>query len=265
MNAITTRHRIYFATLGALALWVGAWGTFQPTEVVRALPWSVPPLHARFLGAVYMSAAFMLALGIGARRLAEARVMVLLVTLWTGLLMVLSLVHLDAFDWNHKPVWFWFGAYALYPVVGIWWLIGHGGLKREDAGSDLPSWMRFCLSVAGVAASILAALLLFVPETMSSAWPWKISALLAQIYSAPFVAYGASFWLLARGRSWLEARMVVRGATLFAGLVIVASILHRGIFDPNRIATWVWFASFGGALVLLVGIQLRFLQRSERA
>ena len=55
MTAPTLAHRVYFALVGSFALWVGIWGYFVPAEVARAIPWQVTPLHARFLGAMYLS------------------------------------------------------------------------------------------------------------------------------------------------------------------------------------------------------------------
>jgi hypothetical protein len=224
----------------------------------------VPPLHARFLGAVYLSAALVLAWGLSARRQAEVRMPILLVTVWTGLLMVLSLFHLDVFDWSHKPVWFWFGAYALYPAVGVCSLWAHGWLRRDTDAPVLPTWAQRCLLVAGAAMVVLALLLLLAPVTMTGLWPWKISPLLAQIYSAPFVAYGLCLALLGRGRTWPEARIVVRGASAFAALVLLASIRHWSLFDPARVATWVWFGGFSSVLLLFLGLQLRFRSRGTR-
>ena len=57
MNEVTGRQRVYFAAVGLLALWVGVWGYFIPSHADVALPWLVPPLHARFLGAIYLSGA----------------------------------------------------------------------------------------------------------------------------------------------------------------------------------------------------------------
>lgn len=265
MNEVTFAQRLYFAAVGLFALWVGVFGTLDPGEVDRALPWLVPPLHARFLGAVYLSAAFMLGQGVVARRQADVRAMTLLVTLWTGLLLVLSLFHLDAFDPHHKPVWFWFGAYVAYPAFGAWSLRVHGGLARDPAGSPLPRLAGRGFLVAGAATTALAAMLMTIPGAMVSVWPWKITPLLTQIYAAPFAAYGLGFWLLSRSRSWPEARIVVRGAMVFATFVLVASIIHRSLFVAGRLATWVWFGGFGGSLLLLCLLEFRHTSRRVRA
>ena len=57
MASITWPQRLYFAAVATLALWVGLWGTLAPTRMDVAIPWLVPPLHARFLGAMYLSGA----------------------------------------------------------------------------------------------------------------------------------------------------------------------------------------------------------------
>ncbi len=259
MNEITRGQRLYFATVGLLALWVGGWGTLDPAHADRALPWFVPPLHARFLGAVYLSAGVMLANGLVARRQRDVRAMVILVTLWTGALLVLSLFHLEEFDAQHKPVWFWFGAYIVYPLAGIWSLRAHRSPGADPLDAALPAWARRGLLAQGAAAVILSLLLLVVPAAMVSAWPWKISPLLAQVYSAPFFAYGACSWLLARNRSWAESRIVVRGACVLAVFALVASLLHRNLFDAGRIATWVWFGALALAAALSGTLQARYL------
>ncbi|MCY2959030.1 MAG: hypothetical protein NTY35_02605 [Planctomycetota bacterium] len=261
MNEITRGQRIYFATVGLLALWVGAWGTFAPAHADRALPWLVPPLHARFLGAVYLSAAFVLANGLVARRQSEVRAMTLLITLWTGGLLVLSLFHLEEFDPHHKPVWFWFGAYVVYPLAGVWSLLAHRARPPTSDDAPLPTWARRYLLVQGAGFVVLSLLLLAIPSSMVAVWPWKISPLLAQIYSAPFLAYGSCSWLLARGRTWPESRIVVRGAFVFAVFALVASVLHRNLFSSERVATWVWFAVFGVAAGMSGAMQVRFLRR----
>lgn len=261
MTAITRAQKVYFAAVGSFALWVGIWGTFVPTEVARALPWQVPPLHARFLGAVYFSAAVLLFGGMLARWYAEVRAMVPVISVWTGMLLVVSLFHLDQFDFHHKPVWFWFFAYILYPVLGFWWIWRHRGQDERVAGPALPPWTGGCFRALGTVLVLLALAMLLAPQLVVTVWPWKITPLLVQIYSAPFLAYGLASFMLARQKTWPEVRLVVVGLLVFVSMVLVASILHRGLFTPGRPATWVWFGGFFAAVALLGGMVLRFPRR----
>ena len=103
---VTRNQRIYFAAVGALALWVGLWGYFLPTQVDRAIPWMVPPLHARFLGAMYLSAVAFTLGCIFSRQYAEVRITVFMTVIWTGMLFVISLFYLPEFDFTRGQVWF---------------------------------------------------------------------------------------------------------------------------------------------------------------
>ena len=118
--------RAYFALVGLFALWVGSWGYFVPAEVVRALPWTVPPLHARFIAAIYLAGLLAMILALTARTLAEVRIPIALAATWTGMLFLISMLHLEAFDFAKPQVWFWMGAYAVFPLWGAWLYFGRG-------------------------------------------------------------------------------------------------------------------------------------------
>lgn len=259
MTPVTRGQKIYFAAVGLFALWVGIWGYFIPGHVDWALPWLVPPLHARFLGAVYLSAAVLLAGGVLARNYVEVRVMILLITIWTGMLFILSLVHFAEFDFSHRPVWFWFGAYLVYPLIGLWYLWRNRSLNEKAAGSALTASFRGYLQVQGAVFTLLALCLLLVPGLMVAVWPWKITLLLAQIYSAPFLAYGVCSLLLSRQQAWLEVRLVVIGTFVLAFGALLASFIHRGLFSVTAPATWIWFGVFLTVIIALGWLSARSL------
>jgi hypothetical protein len=263
MTAVTRGQKIYFIAVGLLALWVGIWGYFIPARVDQAIPWLVPPLHARFLGAMYLSGATFMIGGILARYYAEVRVMVRVIAIWTGMLFIVSLFYLGDFDYSRGPVWFWFGAYVIYPLIALWLMWRDRNLRERFDGPSLPAWVRGYFLVQGIVVTFLAFLLLFVPEFMITAWPWKITRLLAQIYSAPFLAYGLSSLMLSRLRAWPEVRVVVTGTFVFALGVLLASLIHRELFSPANVATWVWFGAFSLATVVLGLLSVRSLRRGR--
>jgi hypothetical protein len=251
MTVVTPGQRIYFAAVGLLALWVGIWGYFIPSRVDTAIPWLVPPLHARFLGAIYLSATAFTVGAILARYYAEVRIVICAIAIWTGMLFVISLFYLGEFDYSHGPVWFWFGAYLIYPLIGIWLLWRDRRLHETVAGPRLPAWVRAYLLAQGIAITALALALLFLPEFMVGIWPWNITRLLAQIYSAPFLAYGLSSIMLSRQQTWLEARVFLIAAFVFAFGALLASFIHRELFPLANIATGLWFGGLVLATVML--------------
>jgi hypothetical protein len=251
MVFVSRNLKIYFAAVGLLALWVGVWGYFIPTRVDMAIPWLVPPLHARFIGAIYLSAtAFMLG-GMLARSYTDSKIAIVVATIWTGLLFVISLFYLGEFDPMNKRVWFWFGAYIAYPLIGIGFLWRYRNLREPTDGILLPGWVKRYFSFQGVVLIVLALALLFLPDMMVNFWPWKITRLLAQIYSSPFLAYGVGSLMLGRQNAWHEVKVSVTAAFVFAFLTLLASFIHIELFPFERIATWVWFGAFSTASILL--------------
>jgi uncharacterized membrane protein len=119
MTSLTRREKIYFFAVGLLALWVGLWGYFLPSLVNLAIPWLVPPLHARFLGSMYLSGATFMAGCLRAKRYSEVRVVVPMIAIWTGMLFLISLFYLDEFDYTIAPTYIWFAAYLIYPLIAL--------------------------------------------------------------------------------------------------------------------------------------------------
>ena len=251
MTEVTRGQRIYFAAVGLLALWVGIWGYFIPSRVDHAIPWLVPPLHARFLGAMYLSGTAFMVGSILARYYAEVRVVVRVIAIWTGMLFVVSLFYLGEFDYSRPQVWIWFGAYLIYPLIALWLIWRDRTVQESIAGPALPAWVRGYLLAQGIVVTALALALLLVPEIMVNVWPWKITRLLAQIYSAPFLAYGLSSLMLSRRKTWLEVRVAVAATFVFAFGVLVASFIHRELFSFTSPAAGLWFGGFLLATVML--------------
>jgi hypothetical protein len=119
------------------------------------------------------------------------------------------------------------------------------------------------LAIQGVIVTILAFSLLFFPAFMASVWPWKITRLLAQIYSAPFLAYGLSSLMLSRRQTWTEIRVVVVATFVFALGVLLASLIHRQLFSLSNLSTWLWFGGFLLATIMLGLLSLRSMREGK--
>ena len=120
MKPTMVLHRGYFFVVLGFTLWVGYFGFFRPLEIQRALPWPVPPLHARFIGALYLSATVFLLLAMLARSRLQVRTIVDIAFVWTGWLLLISIVHWDTFDPAREQVWFWAVAYVAFPAAAAW-------------------------------------------------------------------------------------------------------------------------------------------------
>ncbi len=262
MQPVTPVQRIYYAAVCALALWVGYWGYFVPARVNKALPWLVQPLCSRFLGAMYLSGATFMLGCLFAHRWAEVRVVVPMIAIWTGMLLVVSLLHLGAFDYARPQTWVWFVAYVVFPLIALWLTWRH----RRDAtdlslpGQALSAWVRHYLLAQGSVLTLLAVTLLLAPGALAPSWPWRVSAVMVQLYSAPFLAYGLGSLALARQRSWPEIRVAVPAMFVFAVGVLLASLIHHTLFSAGELGDWFWFAGFTTATATLGLLTGRALQ-----
>jgi hypothetical protein len=137
MTSFRLGHKIYFFAVGFLALWVGFFGFFLPTHVDWALPWLVPPLHARFLGSMYLSGATFMVLSLLASRWDEVRVVLPMIAIWTGMLFIISLFYLSEFNFAKPQPWIWFGAYLVYPLVALWLAWQYRDADRTPMGARL--------------------------------------------------------------------------------------------------------------------------------
>ena len=263
-DRITVPQKIFFFSVLALAGWVGYWGMFIPAQIDMALPFKVPPLHARFLGAMYLSGATFMVLGIMARLWSEVRVVVPMISIWTGFLGLVSLFHLEAFNWSRRQTWTWFFAYICFPIIAAWLAWSQRSRKEHPSGLQISAPLRTYLYVQGGVATALALGLLFAPQAMTGLWPWKITPLLAQMYSAPFLSYGLGNLYAARQRTWAEVRIVVYATLAFVLLVLIGSYLHSQTFKFGSPSALLWFGCFGVstlALALFGSIPLLRQQR----
>ena len=257
--AISIGERIFFASVAALAIWVGAWGAFIPQRVDWALPWTVPLLHARFLGAMYLSGAVFMLGATFARRWPAIRVVVPMCAIWTGVLLVVSLFFLPEFDWRKQQVWVWFAAYTIFPLGAVLIAWRHRRDTTAGPGPALPAPLRGYLLVQGAVVLVLAVALFVAPGFMTTLWPWSITPLLAQLYSAPFLSFGAGALLAARQRSLYDVRLYLLATFAFAAGVLLASAVHRALFSAAQLADVLWFAGFAVAGLALGAGSVRSL------
>ncbi len=244
MLGIPLTHRIYFGVICLAALLVAVLGLFNPAGLASILPWTtVPPLHARFIGAIYAFGAVFLFCCTIARKQEAVRWGVLMTVIWTGVLGLISLFRLSSFDLGRLPDQIWFVSYTVYPLLGLFLLGQQSHWKKPvTPNSSVPVRIKKLLQIQGILVIELAFLLLVFPEFIATLWPWKATPLLAQVYSGPLMAYGVGSLLVAN--SLLAICTAVPAMLVFVAGTLGASILHRGLFSLAEIPDLLWFAFF---------------------
>lgn len=237
-------HKLYYGLVLALALVVGIWGLFFSEYAPNVLPFRVPPLHARFLGSMYLSGGTLVGLSLLTNRWSEVRVSTPVIAIWTGMLGLVSLFHLDAFEWDREPAWFWFVAYIGYPLVAAWITWHQRSHTDHPSGPPLSPVLRIYLGVQGGLVTLLALCLFVAPAAMVNVWPWTITPLLAQIYSAPLLSYGLGSLYALTQKRWQEVKIFIYATLVFTLGVLGSSLFHLALFDVSRLSVWVWFSGF---------------------
>jgi hypothetical protein len=241
---ITQPQKIFYGFVLVLAATIGIWGIFFPANVLQVLPFMVPPMHSRFLGSMYLSGATFMGLNILAKQWAEVRVVTPMIAIWTGMLGVISLFHLSVFDWGRVQVWIWFIAYISFPLIAAWIAWQQRSQTNPAEGLPLSNRLRTYLYFQGGLVTLLALSLLIAPSWMVTLWPWKITPILAHIYSAPFLSYGLGSLYAVSQETWREVRIVIYATLVFTVGVLLASLHHANLFDFGIFSTWLWFGGF---------------------
>ena len=253
--------KLFFAAVGLSALWIGFWGYFLP-EIQKSIPFSIPPLHARFLGAMYLSAFVLLLGGCLYNRWSEITVVPVMTAVWTTGIFVVSMLHTDLFDFSKIQTWIWFVAYGVYPAIALWLVWQHRGqIFATPARSLVPAWVRGFLITQGILLVALAGALFVAPASMVDVWPWEITPELAQLYSAPFLAFGTGSLLLARMEEWNPMRTGAITMAVFTLGVLTASFIHRNLFSASELPDQLWFGLFALASLSAIFLSMRSFSR----
>ena len=263
MSSITKGQKVFFAMICAAALLVAVLGLFNPDYLAFIFTWLVlPPLHARFVGAIYLFGAVFMAGCLFAQKQAEVRWGVQMIGIWTGMLFIISILNLSAFGLNLLPVQIWFASYIIYPIIANWMTFRDSASMRPAvlSGPALDSWAKNFLLAQGIVISLLAVALFLAPEFMSALWPWKVTPTLAQMYAGPLLSYGIGSLVYSTQGQWLGIRSIVPGMFSFVLVTVIVSLMHFSLFSLAELADLLWFGWFIVSSALLGVMTLRSLK-----
>lgn len=224
---------------------------FLPKLTAEQWPWVIAPFNGRFVGAIYLgscvSALFMAFHG----KWSPGRIVLPMIFVFTSIVLVVSLLHPDKFDFQKWQVWIWFLLYAALPINSAYHLWLYRNRQSAEAHATPVNWRNF-LSALTMLLVLYGVALLIVPTTASAFWPWPIDDFHAQMYSVLFMTAAVGCYLIARGGSLLEWQtlgltLLVIGACSFIGLFLVdAGVPSEKKIDFGLSGTWVWLAIMTG-------------------
>lgn len=231
------------AAAGAL---VGVLCLGWPALASQVLPWPMPPLHARCVGVMHLALALQLVAALRSLDPHSLRIPLAAVAAWCAASIIGLVLRPGPGGWAGISAAWGAGWTALaFAAIAL--------LRRRHAGNEPAERPARGWQALAIVAAAIAAVLLAWPDYAISVWPWKLSAPLAVAYAAPFLAFGVAAWGTARERRLYVQRPVQQSLALLGSGVLLACVLHRALFDFQRPAAWVWFASF--ALLAVFALQ----------
>lgn len=267
MTAPTRVEKIYFAVIFLSAIWISLFGLLLPTQLAAIFTWmTLPPLHARFLGAVYLFGAMIMLGSIFATGWKQIRAALITAAIWTGLIFVVSVLNLGAFDLSSFSAWAWLISYFVYPLAALFlaWNRTRSSRPPEIEDGSIRGWERSYLFVQGGVMVVLAVALLVAPGLVAPLWPWKVTALLAHFYSGPLLAFGYSSVEFARIGTAADRRTLYPAMLGFTVCVLLASFVHSSLFSIGDVSAWLWFSGFAIATLFLAAITVFGLARTSK-
>jgi hypothetical protein len=132
---------------------------------------------------------------------------------------------------------------------------------RSPDNPAVPPFLRLVIAVECSVVFVAGILLFFLPGLASELWAWTIppfnSRFVGAVYLAAYIPL-ILFWFVPR---WIPGRLTLWMILTFTTLVMIAMLLHREVFQWDRLATFIFWPLY----VFLPFNSAFFLWRSKEA
>jgi hypothetical protein len=243
--------------VASLTLLVVGLGLFFVPALARALwPWPLGAFDELFLGAVWLAALAAVGLLLYYAGWWPARLVLPMLFVFTGGLLIVSLLHLNQFSSVGWSTFAWFALLLAFPVITGYFLWRY---REQAAPLDYPTpapW-RNVLQGLALALGLYGLALFLLPGVFGAFWPWPVSSFDGQLYSVVFTtaaigAFGLSQWAAPVERLTLGAAYAVLGLFSPFGALIADADQHEVSWSAPGV--WLWCGLF--AILFLVGLAL---------
>lgn len=210
--ATLQRCRRVFAALALAALVIGGALVLFPRDTATYFAWTIKaPIAAATLGAWFLAlSGFAWALSCGPRSAMQSAAPA--TVLGSTLMLLATLIHRSAFNWDSPAAWLWLLLYlGAPPTFAVCAFLLKG--DRDDGERRVrPSALFRTAALAAVGVFGWCGAVLFLwPEVLIPSWPWPLLPLGARTYAAFALGHALWAWRLTRdpvelsGPSWYLA------------------------------------------------------------
>jgi hypothetical protein len=232
VDAVTLVRRAAFLTLVVAAGLIGIAMIAVPAATGEFFSWELAPAPlAAFAGGVYVGSAAAYAVALPSTR-GQVRGLVVGAIVLSVSVFIVTLTHLDPFDFDRLQAWAWVVLFAAFSLITAGVLLLERGDGRDEPGAPLAPFARAALAVVAGLLGALALALWIDPTGLAGASPFDLPSLGGR-FAGCWVALLAVLagWAALRNRVE-EARLsVVALVTLPAG-ALVAALRTIGDLEP---------------------------------
>jgi hypothetical protein len=210
-----------------------------PAQSATLWPWSLPPLAARFLGSLFLGGAVCSLVLLYSSDKRASFVMVLLAA-GDALIALSGLLGVGEIGLGASMICF----LALFGAAAALLAFSFASATTESAGVPVARALRLFFLIHLLVVLPVGVAMFFLPAWAQPLWPWRMAPINVRLIGSFFL--GAAFisaWAL-RQRSAQSLQPTLALYAVFATLATIASVMHFGLFDPARRATWAFFALY---------------------
>jgi hypothetical protein len=231
--------------------------------------WEIRPyMTAVFMGAGYISGAYMFFFAIFGRKWHRVKNSFLPVSTFATVMLIVTVLHYDRFTHGNFAFVLWLIIYIVTPFLVPWLWFNN---RRTDPGTFeandrvVPQWVRRLAGLIGVVSILFWGVNFFFPTLLISIWPWTLSPLTARTVCAWGALVSVGGMVLSREPRWSAWRNNIQAIGLWQVLLIIGSIVHRADFHTGTLINPFFFIiAVIFTLLLVLYLWMEWLQpRSE--
>ena len=241
--------RAAFGLVAGAALLIGGSLLLFPGHTAIYFAWTIKaPIAAVTLGGWFLGlSGFSWALARAPWR--TLRLAAPAIALGSLLMLAVTLIHRDAFNWGTPWAWIWLLLYVGAPPSFA--VLSHRLNRVVDLPKPAPrssSRLRAACLAATVVAGGLGAVLCIWPTALIPFWPWPLAPLGARAYAA--YALGYALWAWRVGHSQPEPSSPLLYLAVFPTIACLSPWLQFASFRAASPGGVVFLLLFGGVAVL---------------
>jgi len=207
----------------------------NPQTTKTNFAWEIKPeITAVFMGAGYISGAYMFVFAVFGKKFHTVKNSILPVSAFAATMLLVTLLHYDRFSHGSLPFSLWLGIYIVTPFLVPWlWFNNRrtDPITPEANEKIVPQYIRWAFGLIGLGMLIYWTVNFIDPPLLIAVWPWKLTPLTARVMCAWGLLVSVGGLVLFREQRWSAWRYNIQSIALWQALMVIGSILHRQDFN----------------------------------